>query len=165
MKIKQNAILFALSCCLLEYSCNQDIGFTNKSEAKNKFVNKLKWGKWIEYKDSLYNIVDDSSAPYYTLKTYVLGRSLGIAMHYYKNGKLHGETPYKRGKVEGIVKWYYENGKPYEEISYTRGMKNGMKRDYYENGNIKSGTPYTFGFINGDEKEYYESGCLKFEAQ
>ena len=40
-------------------------GFTNKTEAENKIIHKLKEGKWILYIDSDQAFTTDANAPYY----------------------------------------------------------------------------------------------------
>lgn len=171
-----------------------DSGFTNKAEAKNLMVNGLKEGKWMEYMDTNYKVVSDTSAPYYILAMYKAGEEFGISHGYYKkSGKLLFETHYNNGqtngsdkgyyesgvlmyeancihgKLDGVYKEYYENGKLELEAPFKDDSENGVERDYDTNGVLEEETPVTYSSedsinINGMQKDYYEDGKLRREA-
>jgi antitoxin component YwqK of YwqJK toxin-antitoxin module len=154
--------LIFFHCFLLSAMAQQ--GFTNKAEARNQLKNGLKDGKWLEYLDVESLITKDTSAPYYCLTVYSLGKPYGIVREYHKNGMLASETPYLNGKINGVEKWYYDKGALWFEIPYTDNTINGIQKAYYENGKLNWETPYTLGIKNGLGKEYYENGKLKSET-
>ncbi|MBE6449964.1 MAG: hypothetical protein E7013_04680 [Alphaproteobacteria bacterium] len=111
----------------------------------------------------------------------------GMVKHYYKNGILNTETPYKEGKKDGIEKWYDKAANLWHTISYKGGEKDGFEKYYDKNGNLLAenhffkGSPadgvlriylsdgtlgiertYKNGEKNGIEK-MYTSGYLEFE--
>src|SRR5271170_4230321 len=93
-------------------------GFTNKDEAENKLIGKLKEGKWIEYKDSLGKPTSKDSATFYHLVIYTKDAAIGTGRDYYISGKLQNEDTYLNGLKNGESKWYYEDGKLFADATY-----------------------------------------------
>jgi antitoxin component YwqK of YwqJK toxin-antitoxin module len=140
-------------------------GFTNKAEAKNKYVDNLKQGKWIEYIMNRKFNTDIWDTIGYVLSTFDKGKAYGkVRSYYYKSGKLWKEFIIQHGKINGIYKAYYESGKLLEERNYTDGKINGIDKQYYEDGKFSTETPYTDDTINGVVKEYDEDGKVVGET-
>lgn len=118
------------------------MGFTHKAEAKNRLVDGVKEGKWIEYIQNDSVVTTDTNAPFYRLTIYVSGRPYGIVRGYFKDGALRVETPYKDGVKSGWEKVYYKNGKIWKETPYEYGElnENLIVREYYEDGEMKDET-------------------------
>jgi antitoxin component YwqK of YwqJK toxin-antitoxin module len=185
--IKLFLILFT---CSGGISATAQNGFTNKTEAKNEYVDSLKQGKWIEYVDALYRPTKKDSwdvsyyrlsiynagkeqgmVRYYTTKDtlheevpYVNGKREGMAIEYESNGAVRTETPYNNDKVNGLEKMYWKNRKLSMEMPVANDKLNGVFKEYYESGHLQKETPYIFDKLNGHVKEYYETGQLKKET-
>jgi antitoxin component YwqK of YwqJK toxin-antitoxin module len=145
-----------------------DSGFINKAEARNKVVNGLKEGKWLEYLDESENVIADTTkisdtgiaAKYYRLTLYKADKPVGVARQYYLlpgANILFRETPYTNGKINGVYKEYYPDGLIHREYPYTNGTENGLAKDYWDGGDVKSETKYTNGNA-GPNKSYDENG-------
>jgi outer membrane protein OmpA-like peptidoglycan-associated protein len=81
-----------------------DSGFTNKTEAKNKLVNGMKEGRWVEYfhHDVEYSgaATETDKATFYLLTFYKHGNPSGIQRKYDMGGMLMLETPYDESGKE-----------------------------------------------------------------
>ncbi len=151
-------LLLILSLCFaIPAFAQADSGFTHKSEAKNKIVNGLKEGKWLEYLDETETVITDTTkitdtgivAKYYRLTIYKAGKHFGIVRYYYKysDGEeiLFREIPYSEGKINGVYKEYYPTGALHREYPYTNGKENGLAKDYLDSGDVKEETKYLNG--------------------
>lgn len=106
----------------------------NKGEAKNRIIDGLKEGKWIEYTDEKGSATSDTNAPFYTIYTYKSGKKTGTAKQYDKDGVLLFEIPYVDDKINGNVNEYYKSGAIKSVTGYNNGNK-GVRINYDENGN------------------------------
>lgn len=143
--MKTALITLIISCFAfnsLGQTAPDSVGFTRKAEAKNKLVDGVKEGKWVEYIENDSTVTTDTSAPFYRLTIYVSGSPYGIVRGYFKDGALRVETPYKDG------------------------VKSGWEIVYYKSGTIWKKTPYKYGELDEDQivKEYYEDGEVKDET-
>jgi antitoxin component YwqK of YwqJK toxin-antitoxin module len=137
-----------------------DSGFTNKAEAKNKMVNGIKDGKWVEYDTCYTYSAKGDTIPElcsYTLTVYKAGTPFGVQRLYDSTGRLTCEIPYKSGKENGIERRYNDNGKLSSETTYLNGKRNGVEKDYYDNGKLKTQILYKFGKA-GETTSYDENG-------
>ncbi len=126
-----------------------DSGFTNKAEAKNQFVNKLKEGKWIDYMGR------DGDTDNYMLTVYLKGIPIGISRIYINStGKIWLEKPYVNGMENGIEKMYDSFGKLVLETPYVNDSANGVQKRYYSNGKILCKTVYKNNI--GTVPQYYK---------
>jgi len=107
MKRSFHLVIVFIAFSSLFSSCSySDKGFTDKSEAKNKFTDQVKEGKWIEYCDSLNNILASSeNYNFYRLLIYDKGKPFGLVNQFYPSGQLQGQV-------------YLQNTSP---IKYTNG--------------------------------------------
>jgi antitoxin component YwqK of YwqJK toxin-antitoxin module len=141
-----------------------DSGFTDKREARNKMVNRVKEGKWVEYWKNAYNTpARDTNAPYYTLTIYKSGVPFGIKRCYHRNRKLEWEVLYMNGKRNGMLKEFYENGKLEYEAPYTNDRIDGIARQFYQTGLVDIEMPYTHDTLDGKQTEYFENGNIMRE--
>jgi antitoxin component YwqK of YwqJK toxin-antitoxin module len=138
-------------------------GFTNKEDAKNRTINGLKQGKWIEYRNSKYKPTTIDSAQYYILTFYKDDKPEAVQRIYYNSGKLYSETPFSNGKKNGVVKSFYENGQLWTESSYSDDILNGMSKSFDKSGRLSSEMPFTNDKINGIYKSYDANGQLQTE--
>ena len=137
-------VLFVLSI----HAFAQD-GFTNKDEAENKLIGKLKEGKWIEYKDSLGKPTSKDSATFYHLVIYNKNIATGIGRDYYVSGKLQNEHTYLNGLKNGESKWYYEDGKLFADAIYKEDKRIGISKWYFKSDNLKEEAIYIDGKRKG----------------
>src|ERR1700722_2198371 len=143
-------------CLLLVVSLFAQDGFTDKNEARNKTVNGLKEGKWIEYTDSTgTKITLDKNAPGYILSIYKAGKREGMARGYQNTGNLSTEIPYINGERNGMAKCYYADGKLFVEEPFFHDKEEGMHKVYYDNGEIEQETPMLNGKAEGIARQYY----------
>jgi len=142
----------------------QEGGFTNKREARNKVVNGLKEGKWIEYLNGDGVTADSNKASFYRLTQYKADKPMGMVRIYYLlNGKIESEEPYVNGKENGVEKQYYETGEVQFVRTYTDDKENGVEVEYDQGGKVISEVPYVNDTVNGTIKEYYATGTVKTE--
>jgi len=178
------ALFFTLSA-----SAQHEDGFTNKTEARNKTINGLKEGKWLDYSSISFDILPDSNnSQYYVLDTYRGGKLNGVARFYQKNGTLLSKDTYRDGekngplqqyfpngkvnmdgnflndKPDGAIRIYAESGQLEEEQNYANGKRNGEQKTYHENGKLRSIATYVNGEENGVAKTYYDDGRLWTET-
>jgi len=149
-----------------------DSSFTHKSEARNRLVNGIKEGRWVEYyhHDVEYTGIerDSSKASFYVLTFYKHGQPYGVQRQYDRGGLLMFETPFSDSGKNGIQKRYYDQEfkcpfNLWMEISYVDGKKNGLEKDYFcSNGKLWKETLYDKDEPDGLEREYYETGKLKY---
>ena len=136
---------FFLSLSAFGQSIPDSLGFTDKAEARNKTMDGLKEGKWLEYYETHNQIpFDTSKAKLYRLCVYVDGNLYGKVWWYYKSGKLESEDYYKNGKENGLRKDYYENGNIKMEDSIKDWERNGLCKKYRSNGKLE----FTYFYIN-----------------
>ena len=155
------SLLFALSA-MGQQPESSDSGFTNKTEAKNQFVNKLKEGKWIEYVDIGGFIADtsffkDSSSLNYMLTIYHEGKPTGIRRLYYNTGTIWIECYYINGMGNGVTKKYDSYGRLFLETPYVNDSANGVQKRYYPNGKIFYEIPYKNN-VGGVPQYYKDDG-------
>lgn len=108
-------------------------GVLTKAQAKNEMKNGMKNGLWVEYMDMMGKPTTDTAAPYYTLSMYKKGKKNGLTNSYSKSGKLQSSTPYTDDKLNGTATYYYENGKVKGQSTWKKGSWVSRK-DYDENG-------------------------------
>lgn len=112
-----------------------------KEEAKNKFKDKQKHGKWIEYFDEKWQPIENQKdASYFRLVEYTKGVPVGITRDFFKLGQLQwvGKlTSIMPDKMEGWVKWYYENGNIQKVANYEAGVLQNEMYEFYENGKLQ----------------------------
>lgn len=135
-------------------------GFANKADAKNKMVNGVKEGKWIEYFGISNGVAvgtDKKHATAYTLTIYKAGAACG-SRQFYMSGKLMTETVHTYGKNDYVERFYYESGKVLLEIPYPKDQTNRTETMYYESGKIKRVTIYSPKSQEAITKNYDENG-------
>lgn len=180
-KFTAGVLFFLLTSGLPLYG---QIGFTNKEEAKNQYVEGKKHGWWIEYLDSNSLLVGKDTAVYYGLVVYDKGQKTEIARYYtIKGDRLQTETSYLNNKRNGVNKIYfpdtlalkaeinykddfiegeginyYRNGKPKLRGYYKKGKLHGVERSYYHDGGLRNEIPYINGIREGMAIEYFENG-------
>jgi antitoxin component YwqK of YwqJK toxin-antitoxin module/tetratricopeptide (TPR) repeat protein len=64
------------------------------------------------------------------------GQLTGHAIYYYPSGKLRETDEYRDGKTNGLTVVYYRNGKKKSETPEEGGKENGYYRSYYPNGQL-----------------------------
>lgn len=85
----------------------------------------------------------------------------GIRIDYWENGKKKDSTTYVSGKIMGKAIHYYENG-ALEEINFLKDNKtHGKSIRYHPNGNLQAECTYWNGKKMDTCKFYYENGVLK----
>lgn len=156
-------LFIALLLSSLSFYSNAQNGFTDKSEAENKYIDSLKEGKWIELVNSNPGEENVAEAQPYWLIIYKAGKPEGMVREYYDARHIKAEIPYKNGKRDGTAKEYFVSGIVGRKIPYKNDKIDGVVKEYYLSGELRSETPYKLGKRNGVEKDYYVSMELNWE--
>ena len=127
-------------------------GFINKDEAQNKLIEKLKDGKWIEYKDTAWKNTNQENAKYYRLVIYEKGLPVGIGRDYFLDGQLQNEFHYENGLRNGESKWYNKEGKITTIAYYKDDKKEGKEIKYYPDGTVQTKMDFIKGKKSGVQK-------------
>ena len=163
--------LILLIVCFCYLSCNKpgESGFLNKKEAKNRFKEGVKEGKWIEYFDNDWEYIKkNSDTAFYRLIRYDNGKPKKghLVRDYYISGEIQFKGYLKDVEPnavhdDGLSKWFYKNGKISSSEIYLNGKKNGEIKSYYKNGLLQELSLYKDDKLNGLSKQYYETGKIK----
>jgi hypothetical protein len=171
--------IFAQFDTILDY---KERFFINDSLiTKNKLIDTLKDGLWVEYFDKKWNSTSKSSHKYYRLIEYENGLPLGKVYDFYKSGQLQMMGEYlslnpetrigtfvwydRRGRKESLK--YYSDEDQYEmffnknqTISSYKHIIYGKDRNLYDNHgfNYKNGRPRWIIYWNKEQdSSYYQS--------
>ena len=82
----------------------------------------------------------------------------GLALDYYKDGKLRAEIDYVNGLKQGLAKWYHKNGKIFRSTAYIADQREGFQKKYYEEGDLMSVAEFHENEPGIGLKEYNKSG-------
>lgn len=59
-----------------------------------------------------------------------------LERHFYPNGELKMQGPFKNGKRDGKWESYYSNGVLWSSLEYDSGVRSGISLVYYESGEL-----------------------------
>ncbi|MCK4879463.1 MAG: hypothetical protein KAS82_02345 [Bacteroidales bacterium] len=138
-------LIFCLS--ILIGSCNQGKEQTEQPTEENtpQLVKKRREDGTL----SSLNPVDD--------KGYVHG----VKVNFYEDGvTVHSKITYEHGRKHGIAIWFFKSGKIYEHTTYYQNRKNGVTKRYYETGELYEEVTFDTGEELPGKKKYDKEGNL-----
>ena len=81
----------------------------------------------------------------------------GVALEYYKNGKLKSETNYSANVQNGRFTLYAEDGSLAMEGTLKNGLRDGRFTEWHLDGRVKIECGYKNGLLDGAWNEYYDA--------
>ncbi|PYJ97163.1 MAG: hypothetical protein DME23_16905, partial [Verrucomicrobia bacterium] len=62
--------------------------------------------------------------------------SSAVQRHYYRNGQLREEAPWRKGRMHGTVRTWHKNGVLASEEPHRAGLLHGVCRQWNESGRL-----------------------------
>ncbi len=105
---------------------------------------------FYKIKDTFFNgyLKEIIDGEHIKVASYLNGKQYGLALTFFKNGKLKESRSYKDGKAFGRHYGYWKNGNQKFDFTYVKSKKEGLNKQWYE-----SGKPYAFLTFKEDKED------------
>ncbi len=83
----------------------------------------------------------------------------GLKVTFYEDGRrIHSKVTFNHGLKHGIAVWYYKNGKVFEQTNFANGRREGLTKKYHKTGQLLSQCTYEKGDALPGLLEYATDG-------
>jgi len=88
--------------------------------------------------------------------------SSAVQRHYYRNGQLREEAPWRKGRMHGTVRTWHKNGVLASEEPYRAGLLHGVCRQWNESGRLLG--KYRMVHGTGIQRTWHDNGRMQLEV-